>query len=200
PEYAAFIEGAGYRKVKDLFAWLYDLDRGTGPTLEKLAAHFRRAERLIVRPLQLREFEREVERLRSIYCGAWQRNWGFVPPTAEEFRRVATELRPIFDPRAAVIAEVDGRAVACAIAVPDINQTLKGTSGRLFPFGLVRLLQRKRIVDQLRLLLLGVLPEYRRPGLYPVMLVELRRQLAGSQYRRVEFSWVLEDNRDVNQP
>ena len=27
PEYAAFIEAAGYRKAKDLYAWIYDLDR-----------------------------------------------------------------------------------------------------------------------------------------------------------------------------
>jgi len=113
---------------------------------------------------------------------------------------VEQELRPIFDPRAAVLAEVDGRPVACAVAVPDINQALKGTGGRLFPLGVPRLLLRHRLVDQARLLLLGVVAEYRRPGLYPLLLHELHRQLAGSQYRRVEFSWVLEDNRDINQP
>ena len=200
PEYADYLEAAGYRKVKDLFAWLYDLDRGAGPLIEKLAARFRDRERIVVRPLELREFEREIDRLRVIYCGAWEHNWGFVPPTPEEFRRLATELRQIFDPRCAVIAEVDGRPIACAIAIPDINQALKGTDGRLFPLGLVRLLRRKHTIDQARLLLLGVLPEYRRPGLYPLLLFELQRQAAGSQYRRAEFSWVLEDNRDINQP
>src|SRR5205814_8357643 len=116
-------------------------------------------ERISVRPLDLAEFEREVERLRLIYCGAWEHNWGFVPPTEDEFRRMAKELRPIFDARCAVCAEVDGRPVACAIAIPDINQALRGTDGRLFPLGLVRLLLRKRLIEQNRLLLLGVLPE-----------------------------------------
>jgi hypothetical protein len=32
------------------------------------------------------------------------------------------------------------------------------------------------------------------------MLMELQRQIRGGPYRRVEFSWVLEDNRDINQP
>jgi hypothetical protein len=200
PEYARFLEAAGYRKVKDLYAWLYDLDRGIEPIVARLAARVRERERILVRPLQLDEFQREIERLRLIYCGAWERNWGFVPPTPEEFQRLATELRQIFDPRFAVCAVVDGRPVACAIAIPDINQVLKGTGGRLFPLGLVRLLVRKLIVDQGRLLLLGVLPEYRQIGLYPLLLVELQRQVAGSSYRRVEFSWVLEDNRDINQP
>ena len=52
----------------------------------------------------------------------------------------------------------------------------------------------------MRLLLLGVLAEYRAVGLYPLLICELQRQLAGTRYRRAELSWVLEDNRDINQP
>ncbi len=200
PEYGAYLESAGYRKAKDLWAWLYEITAEPPPVIVKLAARLRDRHHIVVRPLNLAEFEREVERLRAIYCSAWAGNWGFVPPTEAEFRRLASELKPIFDPRGAVCAEVGGRAVACAIAVPDINQALKGTNGRLFPSGLLRLLLRRRYIDQLRLLLLGVDAEYRAIGLYPVLLDALHRQLAGGPYRRVEFSWVLEDNRDINQP
>jgi hypothetical protein len=199
PEYAGFIEAAGYSKVKDLYAWIYDLDRGVEPAMAKIAARLRDRHGITVRPLRLSEFDREVERLWVIYSGAWERNWGFVAPTPEEFRRIAAELRPIFDPRCAVCAEVDGKPVACAIAVPDINQALKGTGGRLFPLGLVRLLGRRWIIDQIRLLLLGILPEYRPYGIYPLLIAQLHRQVFPA-YRRIEFSWVLEDNRDINRP
>ena len=199
-EYATFLEAAGYQKVKDLFAWLYDVGHDPPPTVVRLAERLRTREGIVVRPLRLAEFTREVERLRAIYCDAWNQNWGFVAPTEAEFRRIATELKPIFDPRCAVCAEVDGRPVACAIAVPDINQALKGTNGRLFPVGLVRLLRRKKYISQIRLLLLGVSAAYRALGLYPLLLFELHRQMKDTPYRRVEFSWVLEDNRDINQP
>jgi hypothetical protein len=200
PEYAEYLETAGYRKVKDLYAWLYDLGRDLEPAIVKGAARLQQRRRIVVRQLELREFEREIERVRELYCGAWAHNWGFVPPTAAEFRRLGSELRQIFDPRCAVCADVDGRIVACAVALPDINQTLRGTDGRLFPLGLLRLLRRKTIIDQVRLLLLGVLPEYRAVGLFPLLICELKRQLDGTRYRRAEFSWVLEDNRDINQP
>jgi hypothetical protein len=199
-QYAAFIESAGYTKVKDLFAWIYDLQDQVPPAIVKLADRLRARAGFTLRPLRLAEFAREVERLRLVYCDAWERNWGFVAPTEDEFRRLATELKPIFDPRGAVCAEIDGRLIACAVAIPDINQALKGTGGRLFPLGLVRLLGRKRYIDQARLLLLGVEAEYRSAGLYPLLIVELHKQMAGGPYRRVEFSWVLEDNRDINQP
>jgi hypothetical protein len=201
PEYAGFIESAGYGKVKDLYAWLYDLKQDIEPIFEKMAARVQRTHRLTVRPFNLTEFARETERLREIYCGAWDRNWGFVPPTDDEFRRLATEMKPILDVRCAICAEVDGRPVACAVAVPDINQALRGTDGRLFPLGLIRLLGRKRIIDQVRLLLLGVVPEYRSVGLFPLLICELQKHLAmNTSYRRAEFSWVLEDNREINKP
>jgi hypothetical protein len=198
-EYAAFLEAAGYRKIKDLYAWLYDVARDPPAIVAKLARRVRERERIVVRPLELSDFTREVERLRAIYCDAWERNWGFVAPTDAEFRRLATELKPIFDPRCAVCAEVDGTPVACAVAIPDINQALKGTNGKLFPLGLPRLLLRKRYITQIRLLLLGVESGYRALGLYPLLLYELHRQVQGA-YSRAEFSWVLEDNRDINQP
>ena len=200
PEYAAFIEAAGYRKIKDLFAWLYATDRPIPPVAERLAARVQARHGIHVRPLEMAEFARETEWLREVYCGAWEHNWGFVPPTIDEFRRLAKELKPIFDRRGAVCAEIDGKPVACAIAIPDINQALKGTGGRLFPLGLLRLLFRSRIIDQGRLLLLGVLPAYRGFGLPPLLMLQLHRQTVGTRYRRVEFSWVLEDNKDVNQP
>jgi hypothetical protein len=199
-EYAAFLESAGYTKAKDLFAWLYEIEDDVPPVVARLAERARRRVGVSVRPLKMADFAREVERLRGIYADAWSQNWGFVAPSADEFRRLARELKPIFDPRCAVCAESAGRIVGCAVAIPDINQALKGTNGRLVPSGLVRLLLRRRYIDQARLLLLGVAAEYRALGLYPLLIVELHRQMIGGPYRRVEFSWVLEDNDNINHP
>jgi hypothetical protein len=199
-EYAAQIEAAGYAKVKDLFAWMHVLQRELPPVFVRAARRLRDKHRITTRPLNIGEFTGEVERLRALYCTAWERNWGFVPPTSDEFRRIATELKPIFDPRCSVCAEIDGRMVACLVSVPDINQALKGTNGRLFPLGLVRLLLRKRYITQVRMLLLGIDARHRGLGLYPLLIDQWHRQLQGTPYAHAEFSWVLEDNRDINQP
>jgi GNAT superfamily N-acetyltransferase len=200
PEYAAFIERAGYRKVKDLFAWLYDLDRGVPPLMARIADRRRETLQLTVRPIKMAEFSREIDRLRELYTSAWEHNWGFVAPTREEFQHIAKEMKPIFEPRCAVVAEAKGRLVACAVALPDINQALRGTNGRLFPLGLFKLLRRRRYIDQARLILLGIDQEYRTTGLYPLLIAQLHRQSIGGPYKRVEFSWILENNRDINQP
>jgi hypothetical protein len=198
PEYGAQIESAGYAKVKDLFAWIHVLQREMPPVFVRAARRLRERHGITFRPLNLKEFTGEVERLRALYCSAWERNWGFVAPTAAEFRRIASELKPIFDPRCTVCAEVNGEMVACLVAVPDINQALKGTSGRLFPLGLLRLLLRRRYLSQVRLLLLGIDERHRRLGLFPLLLAEWHRQMQSTPYVRAEFSWVLEDNHEVN--
>lgn len=200
PEYARFIEASGYRKAKDLYAWIYEIGGQLPDAIAKLAARQRGALGIQIRPLDVREFDREASRLRELYCAAWDRNWGFVQPTASEFQHIARDMKPIFDPRCTVCAERDGRMIACAVAIPDINQALRGTGGRLLPFGLVKLLARRRYIDQMRLLLLGVDPAYRPYGLYPMLLAALHEQAQGGPYKRIEFSWVLEDNRDINQP
>jgi GNAT superfamily N-acetyltransferase len=200
PEYAAFIEACGYAKAKDLFAWMYELDRPVPEVVRRLAERRRERLALTIRTIRMREFLREADRLRELYAGAWEKNWGFVAPTVEEFRHIAKDMKLIFDPKFGVVAEADGKLVACAIALPDINQALVGTGGRLFPLGLVKLLGRKRYIDQARLLLLGIDPAYRSQGLFPLLLLELHRQVEGTPYKRVEFSWVLEDNHDINRP
>ncbi len=198
PSYPAFVEAAGYRKAKDLLAWAIDLGTPLGDRVTRIAGRLARRHALVVRPLNMRAFSRELGILKVIYRAAWQANWGFVPPTDAEIDQLAVDLKPVIDPELVLFAEMDGRPVACAVAVPDANQVLKRMGGRLFPFGIVHVLRRRAIVDQARLLLLGVLPELRRAGLYPMLIADIHRRAVTRGYRRGELSWTLEDNDAVN--
>ena len=45
----------------------------------------------------------------------------------------------------------------------------------------------------------GVVPEYRSAGLFPLLICELQKHMAiNTPYKRAEFSWVLEDNHEIN--
>jgi hypothetical protein len=151
-----------------------------------------------VRTVDLRQFDRDLAAMQSIYRAAWVDNWGFVPPTDDEIRQLALDLKPVLDPELVLFAEMDGRAVACAVAIPDLNQVLKRMGGRLFPFGLLHFIRRKSIINRARLLLLGVLPEVQRIGLYPLLIAEIHRRTAAGGYRHGELSWTLEDNDAIN--
>jgi len=199
PEYAKYIEHSGYAKVKDLYAWIYELAL-FNPKVAELAERVKKRHQINIRPIDKKHMKEEIKVFLDIYAKAWKNNWGFVAPTTAEAAHFASELGQILEPDFALCCEVAGVRAGCIVAVPDMNQVLKGTDGKLFPLGLIRFLFRKRLIDQGRLLLLGVLPEYRGLGLLPLMVNDLGERASNRKIRRVEFSWVLEDNIDINQP
>ena len=70
---------------------LYNMDRGIDPIIERLAIRMRERHGITVRQLSVAEFGREVEQLRVIYSGAWEKNWGF----SRRGRRVQAARRGI---------------------------------------------------------------------------------------------------------
>jgi len=195
--YPGFVEAAGYSKVKDLLAWQIDV---TAPNdrIARVADRTMKRHGIVVRPLEMRFFERDLGRMQDVYKLAWEDNWGFVPPTDAELHQLAVDLKPVIDPDMVLFAEMDGKTVACSVTIPNVNQVLKKMHGNLLPFGLFHFLRRKSIIDELRVLVLGVIPEARRIGLYPLLIAENHRRAVAGGYRQAELSWTLEDNDAVN--
>ncbi len=198
PEYESYLEGAGYAKVMDLYAWLFDLRQPLPERLGRLVAQSEHRGRFTVRPVDFRDFPREMELLREVYARAWDANWGFVAPTPEEFQHIAADLKQVAVPDGVLLAETNGVTVGCAIGLPDVNEVLKGTDGRLFPRGLIRFLNRRRIITRARLLLFGVIPEYRDTEVLVLLLHRIHAFAVGAGYKTAELSWTLESNVNVN--
>ena len=198
PEYPRYIEQSGFRKVKDLYAWLFE--RGWEVMkIGRLAERVRkRHPELVIRAVDMKRWDEELERFRDLYNRSWERNWGFVRYTNPEFDHLAREFKLILDPELVALAEVDGNLAGITVVLPDANQVFKKMRGRLFPFGIFHFLNRKRIIDQLRLPILGVAPEHRNKGFELVMIHELYGRAIAMGYKRCECSWTLEDNRAMN--
>ena len=81
--------------------------------------------------------------------------------------------------------------------LPDFNFVLKRMGGKLNPITLLKALYYSRKVTDLRLLLLGIKPEYRNKGVDALLYREGFKGVKKGGYRRVEFSWILEDNTAV---
>lgn len=198
PEYPRYIEAAGYRKAKDLYAWVFERGQDIA-RLERLAVRVRkRHEGLVIRPVDMKRWDEDLERFRDLYNRTWEKNWGFVKYTDAEFDQLAREFRMILDPGLVALAEVDGELAGITVVLPDANQVFKRMRGRLLPFGIFHFLNRKRTIDQLRLPILGVAPEHRNKGFEIAMIHELFTRAIAKGYMRCEASWTLEDNRPMN--
>jgi GNAT superfamily N-acetyltransferase len=194
PYYAALFEAAGWAKERDLVSYWLE-DRRTPERLirgvERLTGSI---DGLVVRQIDMKRLPEEVERIKDVYNSAWERNWGFAPLTDPEIARLASDLKPIADPRFALIAEVHGAPVGFALALPDYNQALRHLNGRLFPFGFLKLLWHRRHINGLRIFTLGLKPEYHRRGIDALFYLRMYQSAIEAGYRSAEASWILEDN------
>jgi GNAT superfamily N-acetyltransferase len=196
--YIDHIENQGYSKAKDLLA--YYLDNPNPPdrvvrVAEKLAAR----KGVVVRTANMKRFKEEVEKVKVVYNNAWEKNWGFVPMTEAEVDHMAAELKMFLKPELLILAEKEGEPIGFAMALPELNSALKHANGRLFPFGLLKLLWHARKVDMLRVLTLGLIPEYRRTGIDQLLYLRLFQGAHKLNITRGEFSWILEDNQAMRQ-
>ena len=198
PWYPALLEGCGLRKVKDLYAW--HVVAGNTPE------HLFRAEKLVtqrygtrIRTLDMSRLDEELVLVRRLYNSAWRKNWGFVPMTDAEIDHMAAELKPIIDPNLALFAETpDGVVIGLALAFPDFNQVLHKLNGRLTPLGIIKVLIHKRKIVRLRVLILGLLEEWRGMGIDALLYLALFRNATAAGMREADLSWILEDNHRMN--
>ena len=201
PYYARLIEACGFEKVKDWYAWWFDPDNAPVSRLRRLVDARARKTSVKIRPIDLRRPTDESHRLSSVFNEAWKNNWGFVPFTEAEAKHMATEIRPIIDPRMTLIAEVDNAPVAFVICVPDINVALQRMNGRLtrfgLPIGLIKLLYYRRKIRTARFIALGVVEKYRRAGIAERLVLQVMEEGA-SRGITGELSMTLEDNTMIN--
>jgi hypothetical protein len=199
PEYyISLVEDYGHEKVKDLYAYevrdSISKDEKKMGKLERVSDIVLRRENLKIRKINLQDFDNEVTIIEEIYNQAWVKNWGFVPMTDDEFRYLAKNLKAVVDKDFIYIAEFNGKPVAFSLALPDYNQVFIKMNGKLFPFGVFKLLSGRKKIDGLRLITLGIIPEYQKKGTEAVFILNTIKEGMAKGFNRAEISWILEDN------
>lgn len=195
--YDGLVTGSGYRKAKDLLG--YELGSGIAPAvLDRVARVTQRLrQRLDIRFYDGRKVPigEAMERLWPLYLEAWEGNWGFVPPTEDEFAHLARSLEPIADRTLSCVVEVGGETVGFWIIVRNFNKVFrKIPSGRIGPVALWHLLVGSRKLREGRVILLGLKRSARRTGLYPVIVQEIVARAREAGVTRIDGSWILEDD------
>jgi len=201
PYYLTHLQQYGFKKTKDLLAYEVTEEEVNMKSVKLATMLQERLARkgITVREANLKKLNEEIAGVREIYRSAWDKNWGFVPATDAEFDHLAEGLKLIIDPKFVQIAEHDGKMIGFALAVPDINQITKNIKrGRLFPTGVFKLLLGKRKIKKIRIILLGVVEEYRKMGIEGVFYARIISNGLAKGVHTAEASWILEDNEMMN--
>ena len=197
PYYQVFLERFGFQKSMDMLAYHGTQAEANLKAIQLLVKLEERiANRgITVRSLNKKKYWEEISKIEKVYTQAWDKNWGFVPPTSAEFKHLGADLKMIADPDLVLLAEKDGEVIGFVGAIPDMNMVLKNVKrGRLFPFGIFKILFGKRKITRIRVLLLGVLEEYRRMGIESVLYGKVVANAFAKNYTQGEASWILDNN------
>ncbi len=202
--YETLHDNYGLTKAKDLVAYFVAREKNV-ELPEKVQNYVKklRAENSNVkfRDFDVKNFDAEVDKCFEIYNSAWEKNWGFFPMTHEEFKFAAKDMKMFLDPRMAFMAEVDGKPAGFMLAMPDFNYILKRIpNGKLFPTGIFKLLIGKKMLKTVRVITLGVKPEFQGSGIFALFTYEAFERANKFGYLGGEASWILEDNVGMNKP
>jgi len=198
PYYGQHIEACGYRKAKDMLAYMIAPDFEAPKVMKRLLGKF--MPRIRVRPIDRSRFDEELATLRDIFNDAWAENWGFVPFTEAEFKDLGHTLRVLIASELIQVAEVDGVPAAFIAALPNVNETIRDFDGKLLPFNWAKLLWnlKVRFPKSSRVPLMGVRRGFHNtplgPGLAFLVIDAVRHELVARGVEQVELSWILEDN------
>ena len=200
PEYyISLCENYGLVKAKDLNAFKLETDKVlSSEKLKRVADIARQRSGLKISQIDMKKFDSELDKVKYVYNKAWAPNWGFVPMTEEEIDAMAKDFKAIIEPSLLLFGEIDGKLVGFALVVFDYNFIFKQMNGRLFPFGIIKLLTQKKKIPWARIVTLGIIPEYQKRGLDAVFYYEIVTRAAKLNIFLGEASWVLEDNEMMN--
>jgi hypothetical protein len=212
PYYQRLIEesGLGFAKAMDMYSWysnpdLIQSEGGLPAKLVRVVEKTSARNGIVLRKPDPKKLKEELAIIRYIWEHAWEKNWGFQPPTDRELDHLFKDLKDYVEPELARIAEIEGKPVGFLLALPDMNQALKAAYPSPKTPEIITLLKvlwhwkiRPKITGQ-RILLMGVLPEYRGKGVDAAMNLGFFQQAITNKYWDTDAGWVLETNQPMNQ-
>lgn len=195
PYYAKLIEQYGFKPSQNMYAFRLSAAEGLPTHAMAMADEVEKKHpELAVRKMRLKDLKKEALIVHKIYTQAWDENWGAVPMSEKEMLALADELKLILDPDIAFAAELNGQPIGFSLSVPDANQALKAANGRLFPFGLLKILWKKRRINAFRVMVMGVLKEYRHHGFDTIFYKKTFEEARKKGYQWAEMSLINESN------
>ncbi len=207
PYYQGLIETAGFKKAMDMLAYsleVKDIQKGVDALpakLKRVTDMLMKRNEIVIRKVDMKHLDEEIALLKKVYNSAWEKNWGFVPMTDEEFEHLANGLKPVLDPDLIFVVEAKGEPIGFGLTLPDVNVPLLHAYPNPKTPDMLTQIQffanfklRRKLMKYVRIIALGVIKEYRLTGVDGLLYRRTAEEALKKGYRFGESSWILETN------
>lgn len=201
--YAAHVEAHGFKKIKDMVAYIHDRHSDLPPAFEKIYRRGLASGDVKLRPINKADIKNEIKIIMDIFNDAWSENWNFVPFTDAELQALATNLKMLVKKEAVQIASYRGENAAMIVSLPNLNEWIKGMNGKILPFGIFKLIGKliTKKSKTFRVPLMGVKKKYQDGFVGSAMAFGLMKTVfefhKSEGAESGEMSWILEDNKRI---
>jgi len=199
PYYKKHMKKHNYKKAMDLYSYEIIAEDHTIPEkLDRVAKILKKRKNYSFEYITKSNIDNLIDDVITVYNKAWQANWGFVPMTEKEIVHMAETLKPILEPSLAFIIYDGDLPIGFSLSLPDANQAIKKTNGRLFPLGFIKLMLGWKDIDRVRNITMGVIPEYRKKGVEALLIHKTFENGLEMDINKADLGWILETNKMMN--
>lgn len=200
PNHSAYmsklLESEGYEKKVDLVNYLGKIPEKFPLIYEKVLARLEKnPDYRIVEFNSKKELKPYIIGVLELMNETFAEIYGFVPLNDKEKKDFAARYLPILDTKFVKIIENPAREiVGFAIGLPDFSNGIRKAKGRIFPFGLFKILADSKKSRKLLMMLGGVKKEYRGKGIEVLMGVKILQSAINHKMDTLDSHLVLETN------
>lgn len=199
PYYPQYLERMGYVKKYDWVEYQVMSPEKPNERVQRLAdLILKRNSFSILKLNSIKEIYPYLDEAFEVLNEAFRVLPGVVPLTREQADKYITEyIRFISTDYLSVVMDKNGKIAGYGVAVPSLGQAIRKSNGRLFPFGLLRLLRALRHNVSLDLYFIAVRPDMQNTGVSAVILNEFQKNAIKNGIKWAETGPELEDNARV---
>jgi GNAT superfamily N-acetyltransferase len=204
PYYADYVVRYGFRKYRDALAYRVDLTEHVNSMgefeppgrLQRVVdyVHERYGDRCRLRTPNLEAWDAELDRVREVYNRALGEVPNFEPMSVEDWRRMATSIRPLLQEELTVLVELDDELVGFGLGLPDINMALRHCNGLRSPWDYLKLWWYGRRLPGVSFKIMALIPEVHGLGLDALVYHHIGQTCRRKGYTWVDLSLTADDN------
>ncbi len=194
PYYNTFFTSYGFEKYRDHYAYHLSLKDFPAEDYKGLSAMAQKRFNFRVQHVDLqrsnaRKLAGEVAR---VIDEAFPDEWELTPPTQADILDEMKALLRYTKTDLIVMAYANARPIGILVCFPDYNRLLRGGSGKLFPFGWLRLMFGR--VNAVRCSMMFVTPDYQNKAVNVAMTLAAYERARSLGIDEVEASTIDETN------
>lgn len=195
PYLPKIVESEGYSKEVDLVNYNIPTPEQLPPLYMKAFDRIsRNGEFEVIEFRSKKEIKPYIIPVLELMNDAFSEIYGFVPLNDKEKEEFAKRYLPLIDPEFIKAVRTKNELVGFVIAMPDLTPGIIATRGRLFPFGIFRILREMKKSKKMMLMLGGIRKDYRGQGIDVLMAVKMWNSARRKNMNLIDSHLILENN------